>query len=242
VTTLLVGCSACSALAADFPAAPRPAAPSYVPQRVYDWMGFYAGGNVGGGWANARSDFSAGGGATFASASTNLSGVLGGAQLGGNWQTGSFVLGGETDFQFSGLDGSITAPTCPPAICGVAVSARYSQKIPWFGTVRARVGYAQDTWMVFLTGGYAYARVEANAFASAGAVSGTLSRSEIRSGWTVGGGVELGLSPQWTVKLEYLYLDFGSHSRTWTITGLPALTERSRISENLVRAGVNYRF
>ena len=241
MTALLVS-SACGAVAADFPAVPRSAPSSHVPSPVYNWTGLYIGGNIGGGWADARSDFRVAGAPLFASASTNLSGVLGGAQLGGNWQTGSVVYGLETDFQFSAVDGDITAPNCPPAVCGVAVSARYSQEMPWFGTVRGRVGYAQDTWMVYATGGYAYARFEAEASARAGGLSAAVSRSETRSGWTLGGGVELGLSPHWSVKVEYLYLDFGSQNRTWRFTGLPAITERSKVQENLVRAGVNYRF
>jgi outer membrane immunogenic protein len=240
-TAVLLASSAYAAVAADLPAARWPTVPTTLPSRVYNWAGFYLGANVGGGWANAKSDFSAGG-VPFASASTNLSGVLGGAQLGGNWQTGSFVYGLETDFQFSAVDGRITAPNCPAAICGVAVSASYRRNMPWFGTVRGRVGYARDSWLLYATGGYAYAHIDSTATATVGALSASVNRSEMRSGWTLGGGVELGLTPNWSVKVEYLYLDFGSQNRLWRFTGLPAVTERSRVNENLVRAGVNYRF
>jgi outer membrane immunogenic protein len=157
-------------LAADLP---RPG-PAFIPTPIhagYDWTGFYLGANVGGGWANTKSDFSVGGNPAFASANNSLAGALGGVQVGYNWQRGPAVFGLETDFQFSSLSGRIDAPPCPAAICGVDVSASYSQKIPWFGTVRGRVGYAADTWLIYATGGYAYTRLQTDAVASAGAAA-----------------------------------------------------------------------
>src|SRR5205814_7565266 len=85
-------------LAADLP---RPG-PAFIPTPVqagYDWTGFYLGANAGGGWANAKSDFSFGGNPAFASATNSLVGALGGLQLGYNWQRGPAVFGLETDFQ-----------------------------------------------------------------------------------------------------------------------------------------------
>jgi outer membrane immunogenic protein len=232
------------AAAADWP---RPAkVPAYTPapapmRAFYDWTGFYVGGNLGGGWANVRTDFGAGG-ATFATGNDSLSGVLGGLQLGYNWQTGPAVFGLEADFQYSGVSGQLDAPTCPAAVCGVATTASIKHKLPWFGTVRGRVGYAQDTWMIYGTGGWAYARLDTDASATAGAVSATLSRSENRSGWVLGGGIEVAFSRSWTAKAEYLYMDYGRRSDTLTFTGIPPISMTSRISENVVRAGVNYRF
>jgi outer membrane immunogenic protein len=212
------------------------------PRAFYDWSGFYVGGNFGGGWATTKSDFSVAGGAPFASATNGLAGVLGGAQLGYNWQSGPAVFGLETDFQFSGVNGRIDAPPCPASVCGVATSASYSQKMPWFGTVRGRVGYAQDGWLMYATGGYAYARLDTNAVATAGGASASLSRSETKPGWTLGTGVEVAFSRHWTAKMEYLYVDLGTHNRSWTFAGLPTVNDRMRVYENLVRAGVNYRF
>lgn len=62
------------------------------------------------------------------------------------------------------------------------------------------------------------------------------------SGWTVGGGVELALGPNWSAKLEYLYVDLGTVNNTIVVTGGPSLTDSARIQMNVVRAGVNYRF
>jgi outer membrane immunogenic protein len=227
------------AQAADLP---RPN-PNYGPAPVAftDWTGFYIGGNVGGGWANARTDFGAGG-ADFASATNNLTGVLGGAQLGYNWQTGPVVLGIETDFQFTGMKGTLQAPTCPAAVCGVTTNASYSQKLPWFGTVRGRLGYARDSWLIYGTGGYAYARLETDASASAGATSADLSQAETRSGWAVGGGIELAFARNWTARMEYLYIDLGRTNATLAIPGIATIGEDSRVTQNLVRLGANYRF
>jgi outer membrane immunogenic protein len=227
------------AQAADLP---RPA-PVYAPvSRAFnDWTGFYIGGNVGGGWASAETDFSVGG-AGFASATNELKSVLGGAQLGYNWQTGPAVLGVEADFQFTGMKGTLQAPSCPAAVCGVATSASYGQKLPWFGTVRGRLGYAQDSWLIYGTGGYAYARLETDASASAGATSVSLSREEMRSGWTIGGGIELAFTRNWTARMEYLYVDLGRKDATLVIPGLPTIAEDSRVTQNVVRLGVNYRF
>lgn len=170
-----------------------------------------------------------------------MTGVAGGAQLGYNWQTGPFVFGAEADFQFANVDGSLST-SCSAALCGVPLSASYNQNIPWFGTARGRVGYAQDGWLIYATGGYAYARLETSASATAGANTATLSQQDFRNGWTAGGGIEVALTPSWSVKAEYLYMDFGSSTTTWAVPGLPTLTDSTALNMNVVRTGVNYRF
>src|SRR5204863_405148 len=132
---------------------------------------------------------------------------------------------------------------CAPVICApLGLGASFSQSIPWFGTVRARLGYAQDRWMIYATGGYAYAGVDTNATATAGPLAAVFNAHDIRSGWTIGGGVELALAPQWSIKAEYLYVDLGSQRTTWTFAGIPAIYNDSRLTTNVVRAGLNYRF
>jgi outer membrane immunogenic protein len=222
---------------------PYPAAPA-----LPTWTGFYLGVNAGGGFGQDRIDFAVAGTPAFASVNNAFQGVIGGAQLGYNWQFNSFVAGLETDFQGSNLKSSLTAP-CAPAICApLGLSAAYSQNVPWFGTVRARVGYAPGPWMIYATGGYAYASVETNATATAAPLAATFNSNEIRSGWTAGGGIEVALAPQWSVKAEYLYVDLGSVRNTWNFPGvpgapaIPAVINDSHITMNVVRAGVNYRF
>ncbi len=203
--------------------------------------GFYLGLNAGGGIGNGRSDFSIAGGPAFATVNNSLPGAIGGVQAGFNWQSGMTVFGVETDFQASGLKGSLTAPCL--ALCGLPLTATYSQKVPWFGTVRGRLGVAASGGLIYATAGYAYARLETDAFAAAGAASASFSLHETRNGWAAGGGIEVALAPGWSAKLEYLYLDFGRHSTSWTLAGgLPSIVDDARLTMNVVRAGVNYRF
>ena len=150
------------------------------------------------------------------------------------------VFGVEADFQWSGMKGSLSAP-CPPGICA-GLAASFNQEMPWFGTARARLGYASAGWMAYVTGGYAYSRLETRASATAGGVTVNVARDESRSGWTVGGGIEVALSQNWSAKAEYLYMDFGSRDGSWTFPGLPVITDSTNLTSNVVRGGVNYRF
>jgi outer membrane immunogenic protein len=224
-----------SAFAADLSPAPTYAAPSVAP-----WTGFYIGANAGGGIGNAVSDFSVGG-ASFASVDNSLSGAVAGGQLGYNWQTGPMVFGLEADAQFSSAKGTLSAP-CVPALCGLALTANYSQEIAWFGTVRGRVGYASGGWLLYATGGYAYGQAKTDANASAPGATATFSAKDFVDGWTAGGGIEVQVVPGWSVKGEYLYADLGRANHSIAFTGLPTLNDSAHLTLNVVRAGVNFRF
>jgi outer membrane immunogenic protein len=228
-----------AAVAADLQAPPLVARPPAPPS----WSGLYLGVNAGGGLGNGRSDFSVVGIGPFASVNNSLQGAIGGGQIGYNLQSGPFVYGVETDFQGSGVRGSLTAPGCSAAVCGIPLSATYSEKVPWFGTARARIGYGPSDWLIYATGGYAYARVSTDASATAGPATAAFSMKETRSGWTVGGGIEVALTHNWSAKVEYLYMDFGRHSTNWALAGLPiAINDSSLVTLNVVRGGVNFKF
>ena len=231
------------AAAADMPRGPRrPATPLPPETSVYlGWSGFYLGLNAGGGIANVDSAFSAPGAPAFASVNNSLTGAIGGVQAGFNWQTGVTVVGAEADFQASGLRGGLSAP-CPAGLCALGLAATYNQKVPWFGTARGRLGVAASGWLIYATAGYAYARLETDAFASAGAVATLASLKETRNGWTAGGGIEVAIAPGWSAKVEYLYLDFGRTTTGIVLTGLPTISDDARFTMNVARAGVNYRF
>ena len=234
--SMLTVCAA--AVAADLP--PPYVAPMAPPP--VGWSGFYLGVNLGGGIGQGSSDFGIAGGPVFATVNNNLTGVIGGVQAGYNWQTGPTVFGVETDFQGSTLEGTLAAP-CQPGFCGGALTATYSQKVPWFGTVRGRIGAASNGWLVYATTGYAYARLDTDASASAGPASASVSLHETRNGWTAGGGIEVSFAPGWSAKLEYLYFDFGRTTTTWVLGGaLPSLTDDAHFTMNVVRTGLNYRF
>ena len=119
-------CLAQAALAADMPAKLPVAAP------VYNWTGFYIGGNIGYGWGKSDNDFADAvtGFATvpMGSDTTNVNGVIGGLQAGYNWQTDSFVFGLETDVQMSGQKISGTA-VCPTASCGPGGTVTHTEQL-----------------------------------------------------------------------------------------------------------------
>jgi len=239
-----------SAGAADMPLkAPILAVPS--------WSGFYVGGNVGYSWGNADNDWSyfaaasnghadattcrPAGGALCATASNSdgLNGVIGGVQAGYNWQIGAYLAGIESDFQASGQRGSdsfnaaFSLTTPPPG----TISTSYTERLDWFGTVRARAGYiVGNQFLIYATGGLAYGRVtidgsgtsigSAAAAAASGLAAapcanivfggfGTCPFANFgdginRLGWTVGAGIEGAIVGNWTWKLEYLHIDLGS--------------------------------
>jgi len=144
-------------------------------------------------------------------APTKPSGGAFGGQVGYNWQYGQLVIGGETDIQWSNAEDTV-APV------------KFANT--WFGTVRGRVGYAMNNVLAYGTGGFAYGGVELS--------SGGVSQSKTHFGWTLGVGAEVGLTPNWTAKVEYLYLDLTNQTYfTGTSHGLES---------SLLRAGVNYKF
>src|ERR1700722_3111725 len=189
-----------AARGADLPPAPQLPPDEAAPT----WTGFYAGLNVGGAFSSSRNAFSIAG-FGLPSFNTSLTGVVGGGEAGYNWQTGPWVLGLEANFDGSGLSGSRTAP-CPPPLCG-ALAPSYAQKLPWFGTLRPRIGYALGNWLFYATGGGALGQVDTNATAAVGSFVATDNRSQTRGGWTLGGGVEVGFAPGWRAKNEKLYVD-----------------------------------
>jgi outer membrane immunogenic protein len=223
------------AFAADLTPPPVPPPPPLPP-----WSGFYIGANAGGAIGTASSDFSVAG-TTFASVDNSLSGAVAGGQVGYSWQSGPIVYGLETDIQWSAASGTLSAP-CAAGLCGLALTANYKQEMAWFGTVRGRVGYAADGWLIYATAGYAYGDLKTNANASAPGATATFSATDFVDGWTAGGGIEVQVAPQWSVKGEYLFTDFGRANHTVAFTGLPAITDSASVTLNIVRAGVNFRF
>jgi outer membrane immunogenic protein len=251
---------ATSASAADLPMRTYTKAPAYV-EPVYNWTGFYIGGNVGYSWGRS-SDSSTltntAGTVLFTSTDrTDLNGVVGGGQIGYNWQMQNWVWGLEADIQGSGEKGSRDF-TCPTGVCsapfgviavfpGPAVPVALSQKIDWFGTVRGRAGVlVTPTVLLYGTGGLAYGEVKTSE--AIGLVPSLFSTTATNVGWTVGAGIEGAIGGNWTAKLEYLYVDLGKVSGSFLTPfaaippGVISANYSSRITDNIVRVGVNYRF
>jgi outer membrane immunogenic protein len=203
-----------AASAADLPAK---ASSSYAPAPVAIWNGGYVGANLGYGWAHAEAT------AFGLTGSRNMGGVVGGGQVGYNWQWASpLVLGIEADIQGAGQKND-----------NVLGTVTVTNSITYFATVRGRIGYAPGNWMVYATGGWAYGEFRSEATRN----GATASLANSRSGWTIGGGLEWMFAPRWSAKLEYLYLDTGSFDST--VFGTPFT---GRLNDNVVRVGVNYHF
>jgi outer membrane immunogenic protein len=287
-----------SAFAADLAPAPRMYTKAPVAAAaVYDWTGFYVGGNIGYSWGSSASTLSlsdAASGTILNSASTkfDMDGVIGGGQIGYNWQKSDWVFGLEADIQGSGEKGStntscaggptVFVDTTAAAVNGPCTLGHFgdtiagnvgafpvtnslSEKIEWFGTVRGRIGPTiTPTILAYVTGGLAYGEVRTTNTVSGtnitnpggqGVDGGTVStpvtasfgNSSTRLGWTVGAGVEGVVSGNWTAKIEYLYIDLGNVSGSFT-TPIVApsgafLTSSytSHITDNILRVGLNYK-
>jgi outer membrane immunogenic protein len=233
-----------AASAADLPAQFYTKAP---PPVVYVWTGFYAGLNVGGSWGDQRSSLrSTATGAALLTNSLDLDGVIGGGQIGYNWQFNRWLLGLEADIQGSGqrADGAFATPAA--LVCGLACvlvpgdSIAYQDKLDWFGTVRGRVGWVMDRWVPYVTGGLAYGQGTVGGTATVGGVATAFNTSKDYVGWTVGGGAEWAFADRWSAKVEYLYIDFG---RGPTIPLSPALNiTTGHMTDNVGRVGVNFHF
>jgi outer membrane immunogenic protein len=237
------------ASAADLPVkAPVYKAPMMAP--LYNWTGFYIGLNAGYSWGRQDNSLVTTTGVTLLSNSDHLNGFIGGGQIGYNWQVNQWVFGLEADFQGSGqnADGSFATPatnTCLPfASCPVpATSTAYTDKLDWFGTVRGRIGYAMGAtgnWLPYVTGGWAYGHGEISGTTTSGGVATSFSGSQDYSGWTVGGGVEWAFMNQWSVKVEYLYIDFGD-GPTVPVSATRDIVS-GKMTDNILRAGLNYKF
>jgi outer membrane immunogenic protein len=242
--------------AADLGARTFTKAPVVAP--VSNWSGLYIGGNLGYGWGDGNTDFSfLPSPEEFGDANTSLrarsTGVIGGAQLGYNWQIGSLVTGLEADIQGSGIKGSARAI---PTLVGTTIPdsdtvLSTEQKLSWFGTVRGRLGVTvTPELLLYGTGGLAYGHVDASAntrFPDDNQFQHPASVSEPKVGWTAGAGAEWMFARNWSAKLEYLYVDLGSESAIANSTSnlvdpkfKVGYTWHTR--ENIARVGVNYHF
>lgn len=243
---------ASSAVAADL-AVKAPTA-SVVPA-AYSWTGFYVGANVGYGAGERESStltlVSPAAFDVFTQGFTLApSGWVGGAQAGYNWQSGRWVLGVEGDFQWTGQRDSFCGFfQCAPALDTTTIN----QRIPWFATARARVGVAAESTLFYVTGGGAWAKVRTDILENcpAGcspdlvtAQTAGGSFSDTKAGWVIGAGIEAAVSANWTVKAEFLHLGLGTVTRSIGVAGGAepfTTTFQSRIRNDVVRVGVNYR-
>jgi outer membrane immunogenic protein len=226
------------AVAADLPRK----APVYVPPPVYNWTGFYVGVNAGGSIGRDPTTITQSGlgpGSFISSNTMSPAGFIGGGQLGYNYQFApNWVVGVEGDFQGASQKDSSCFLDCGGDIFfGQTVTV--NQKLEWFATARARLGYTNGDWLWYVTGGGAWAKVH-NDLAISGIFFGSANFNQ--NGWVVGGGVETHLGGNWTGKLEYLYMDLGSlHDLATSVPPLLTASQTSDIRDHIVRVGLNYK-
>ena len=192
-----------------------------------DWSGFYVGIQGGYGWGNTSHFFTAGGG--LDAGSWDISGGLAGMTLGTNWQKGYWVYGFESDFSFSGISGSFGGNGCNPPVTVCYTDIRN------LGTTRARLGYAVDNRLVYLTSGLAYGSVDA------GINSPGRNEDKTRWGWALGAGLEWTFAPRWSLKAEYLHVDLGDR-RHYDADGGSSDPGKVGVTAEIARVGVNYSF
>jgi outer membrane immunogenic protein len=238
--------------AADLPISKAPPAPPF------SWTGFYLGGNVGAGFGTTETSVNVGPAitaltgtavaATVPLSSETFNGFLGGVQAGYNWQAGVFVLGVEGDLDAASLQGN--------APCLVVLNC--TMKHNWVADITGRVGVVTvERSLIYLKGGVAW---EGSNFSAGNTVSvgGTTfqvnaSGSGTQTGGLLGMGIEYAFLPNWSAKIEYNFIDFGTRSFNAPISTNPSLagTPLAGITsipfsitenEHVVKAGVNYRF
>jgi outer membrane immunogenic protein len=218
----------CAARAADLPPAPpmAPAAPVVYAPQVYNWTGIYVGGHIGGGYSSSSwSDPITG----LTNDTFNDWGFLGGAQVGGNVQFNSIVLGLEGDFSWTNLKQSGTD----------SLGDALNTSVQWTSTVTGRVGAAFDRLLVYGKGGLALAQDQSGLTDLTGT---SVSTSFMRTGWTAGAGLEYALDDHWSAKIEYDYLGFGSKTLDFTTPALGTVSTNADLDVQEIKAGINFRF
>jgi outer membrane immunogenic protein len=241
-----------SAFAADLPPM-MPVKATFVER--FTWTSCYLGAHLGGSWAKENvtdpvllvqdnaglggPGFTTGGPTTVG---VNQSGAMIGAQIGCDYQFPSnFVLGVEGAVSGSTMKGSrlIALPDSPPD------TALINVKTDFMPTLTARVGYAADHWLFYAKGGVAWA---SNKYSVVGTFNGGAGLGlpfdfeglSVRTGWTVGTGVEWAFAEDWSARLEYDYYDFGTHTATMNdvVNGPGPLSFRTTMQ--MVKLGVNF--
>jgi outer membrane immunogenic protein len=227
--------SGAQAIAADMPVKAIPMAPSY-----YTWKGCYIGAQGGLNWGRSRHDGSPPG-PTELTPYFRLSGGEAGVEYGCNYQLSpNWVFGTESDFSWTSKRGSSfdTGPGGNPTF-------QSTTREHWFSTTRVRLGYSWDRTLLYVTGGLATARVEADLSVPG---LGLFGESKTLWGGVVGAGIEQAIGGGWSLKAEYLFMAFQNKAYTFGDNpvlgpaGLNAWRTGLNLSDHVIRVGVNYKF
>jgi outer membrane immunogenic protein len=186
--------------------------------------------------------------------SLSSSGFTGGIQGGYNWQVGQIVFGGEGDFGAFDLGKSVRASgEFPSTFLGDAYTLDESMSTDWLITLRGRLGYTvTPQLLLYGTAGLALTDFSFSSSYADNAIdatfpggTGSASVSNVLTGWTIGGGGEWLIDGCWSIKAEYLYLDFGSTNLPVALSNTEDYTQTmwvdADLSAQVARVGVNYR-
>jgi len=265
---LFLGSVALVALGLVAPAAfaAERAVPAYTPPPppvpVYTWSGCYVGASAGTSYGTSQHFTTAGSiftgrgdgpvpGGNITD-SFNLSGFIGGGQIGCNYQFGVWVIGVEGDGAATNKEGQAFEIPLAPFSAGRQNWVSQTQE-RWLVTARGKLGlggwggWFGDKTMIYVTGGGAWAKIDTSEFLAGNAFGTGHQESNTRSGWTVGGGLEYALGYGWSVKGEFLYVKFDNFN-TFTTgpfsgVGTGNIAPREvKLEDYVWRAGMNYKF
>jgi len=242
-----------SAFAADIAPMYAKAPPAPPP---FSWSGFYVGAQGGAGWGTTTDNVlglavcvapgpCAPFGANTGTPQRQINGWHGGVTAGYNWQIGQIVLGAEGDWSAADISGK---GDCSSLLGGIGIVSGCSSKLGDFATIDGRFGFAVDRALIYVKGGVAYGHFSDTLNGGiGGGLTVAASATDNRWGGTAGVGVEYAVAKNWSAKLEYDYMDFGTRTLNTTVTtNIPgttlALTDSVREQVSVVKAGVNYRF
>ncbi len=231
IGALLAGTAMASA--ADLAVKARPVVP---PVPVFSWTGFYAGINGGIGGDKVDYPFSALNNTYGGNVGMNSFGGFGGGQIGYNWQFApNWVFGIEADIQGSGIKSDLNGTINNLG----SISA--GTELTYFGTVRGRLGYAFDRVLVYGTGGFAYGSAETKLSIAPSVVN--FSKTNDVTGWTAGAGVEWAMTNNFSLKTEYLYMQF-DRSNVYSLTDgrTNYINIDNKIDVHTLKFGLNYAF
>ena len=212
-----------AASAADMPVkAPIVKAPAVAP---FSWTGFYIGANIGGAWNRSGWADSLGAAPAF---NVNGSSVIGGGQVGYNYQMGQWVLGVEAALDGLNINASNQCSTTVGSVCNTKQNT--------LGSITGRFGYAgMNRALVYATGGAAFTRYS---YAETQLLIQSWG-SSTRTGWTIGGGVEYAVTNNWIVGIQYNYYDFGTQTLGG---GSNPVNVNFRETESAVTGRLSYKF
>lgn len=210
-------------------------APVVIEPTAFNWTGFYAGVHAGYVWASEDDNQSNLFPIDLQPAdSFDIDGFLGGIHAGYNWQMDQFVFGIEGDLDYADISGDQNY-----SYYGGDLLGNLAFKSEWQGSARLRAGYAFDNFLIYATGGLAFAngKLSSNGYDSFLDQSYNSDDSNTHFGWTIGAGAEYAFSPNWIARAEVRYSDFDNQTYSLAEGDVDAGWDQTAVT-----VGLSYKF